>query len=112
MAQLKTYVQGYALKVFESPKFAKLWDTLNRHSHTAVINVLTGKQTPAQKKLATAGQIAINVSPALNQVISNLDRPRHHVLRPAQDAVDQQRALHRRLEAAGLEVLRAVQHRS
>jgi hypothetical protein len=73
MAQLKTYVQGYALKVFESPKFAQLWDTLNRHSHTAVINVLTGKQTPAQKKLATAGQIAINVSPALNQVISDLD---------------------------------------
>jgi hypothetical protein len=73
MAQLKTYVQGYALKVFESPRFAKLWDTLNRHSHTAVINVLTGKQTPAQKKLATAGQIAINVSPALNQVISDLD---------------------------------------
>jgi hypothetical protein len=73
MTQLKTYVQGYALKVFESPKFAKLWDTLNRHSHQAVINVLTGKQTPAQKKLATAGQIAINVSPALNQVISKLD---------------------------------------
>jgi hypothetical protein len=74
MAQLKTYVQGYALKVFESPQFAKLWDTLNRHSHTAVINVLTGKQTPAQKKLATAGQIAINVSPALNQVITDLDQ--------------------------------------
>jgi hypothetical protein len=74
MAQLKTYVQGYALKVFESPRFAKLWDTLNRHSHTAVINVLTGKQTPAQKKLASAGQIAINVSPALNQVITDLDQ--------------------------------------
>jgi hypothetical protein len=74
MAQLKTYVQGYALKVFESPQFAKLWDTLNRHSHNAVINVLTGKQTPAQKKLATAGQIAINVSPALNQVITDLDQ--------------------------------------
>jgi hypothetical protein len=38
-----------------------------------VINVLTGKQTPAQKKLQSAGQIAINVSPALNQVISDLD---------------------------------------
>jgi hypothetical protein len=74
MAQLKTFVQGYALKVFESPQFAKLWNTLNRHSHAAVINVLTGKQTPAQKKLATAGQIAINVSPALNQVITDLDQ--------------------------------------
>ena len=73
MAQLKTYVQGYALKVFQSPQFAQLWNTLNRHSHAAVINVLTGKQTPAQQKLAKAGQIAINVSPALNQVISDLD---------------------------------------
>jgi hypothetical protein len=74
MAQLQTFVQGYALKVFESPQFAKLWDTLNRHSHAAVINDLTGKQTPAQKKLATAGEIAINVSPALNQVITDLDQ--------------------------------------
>jgi hypothetical protein len=73
VSQLHTYVEGLALKVFQSEKFAQLWDTLNRHSHSAVINTLTGKQTPAQQKLAKAGSIAINVSPALNQVISDLD---------------------------------------
>ncbi|MFZ0250517.1 MAG: hypothetical protein WAL61_11285 [Acidimicrobiales bacterium] len=73
VTQLHSYVEGLALKVFESQKFALLWDGLNRHSHAAVINTLTGKQTPAQQKLAKAGQIAINVSPALNQVISDLD---------------------------------------
>ena len=73
VAQVQTYVQGLALKVFESPKFAKLWDTLNRHSHDAVINTLTGKQTPLQQKLAKGGQIALNLSPAVNNVISDLD---------------------------------------
>ena len=48
-------MQGLALKVFESPKFGQLWDSLNRHSHDAVINILTGKQTPLQKKLAKGG---------------------------------------------------------
>ena len=54
VTQLHSYVEGLALKVFESPKFAQLWDALNRHSHAAVINTLTGKQTPAQQKLAKA----------------------------------------------------------
>ena len=49
--EVKTYVHGLALKVFESPKFGQLWDTLNRHSHDAVIDILTGKQTPLQKKI-------------------------------------------------------------
>jgi hypothetical protein len=71
--EVHSYVYNLALKVFSSPKFGKLWDTLNRHSHDAVINVLTGKQTPLQKKLAKGGQIALNLSPALNNVISELD---------------------------------------
>ncbi len=73
VAQVHTYVEGLALKVFESPKFAKLWDSLNRQSHSAVINTLTGKQTPLQQKLAKGGQIALNLSPALDNVISKLD---------------------------------------
>ena len=73
VAQVHTYVEGFALKVFESPKFAKLWDSLNRQSHSAVINTLTGKQTPLQQKLAKGGQIALNLSPALDNVISKLD---------------------------------------
>jgi heme/copper-type cytochrome/quinol oxidase subunit 2 len=71
--EVHSYVYGLALKVFESPKFGKLWDTLNRHSHDAVINILTGKQTPLQKKFAKGGAIALNLSPALNNLISNLD---------------------------------------
>ena len=67
---MHSYVYGLALKVFESPKFGKLWDMLNRHSHQAVINVLTGKQTPLQKKLEKGGQIALNLSPALNKLIA------------------------------------------
>jgi hypothetical protein len=68
-SEVKSYIYGLALKVFESPKFGKLWDTLNRHSHDAVVNILTGKQTPVQKKLAKGGQIALNLSPALNNLI-------------------------------------------
>ena len=63
---------------------AQLWDTLNRHSHDAVINILTGKQTPLQKKLAKGGQIALNLSPALNNLIAPGQRPRRDAVQPAQ----------------------------
>ena len=69
--EVHSYVHNLALKVFSSPKFGKLWDTLNRHSHEAVVNVLTGKQTPLQKKLEKGGQIALNLSPALNNLIDD-----------------------------------------
>lgn len=68
--QLQGYVDQLALKVFESPKFGQLWDALNRRSHQAVIDVLTGKQTPATKRLEQGGKIILNVTPALNNVIS------------------------------------------
>ena len=71
--EVHSYVYGLALKVFSSPKFGQLWDLLNRRSHNAVINILTGKQTPLQKKLAKGGQIALNLSPALNNLISDLN---------------------------------------
>ena len=67
--EVHSYVYNLALKVFSSPKFGKLWDLLNRHSHAAVVNVLTGKQTPLQKKLEKGGQVALNLSPALNNLI-------------------------------------------
>jgi hypothetical protein len=69
VSEVHSYVYNLALKVFSSPQFGKLWDTLNRHSHAAVVNILTGKQTPLQKKLAKGGQIALNLSPALNNLI-------------------------------------------
>ena len=68
--EVHSYVYSLALKVFSSPKFGTLWDTLNRHSHDAVINILTGKQTPLQKKLSKGGQIALNLSPALNNLVA------------------------------------------
>jgi hypothetical protein len=71
--EVHSYVYNLALKVFSSPKFGKLWDALNRHSHDAVVNILTGKQTPLQKKVAKGGQIALNLSPTLNTLISDLD---------------------------------------
>ena len=69
VTQVHSYVYNLALKVFSSPKFGTLWDRLNRRSHVAVINVLTGKETPLQKKLGKGGQIALNLSPALNNLI-------------------------------------------
>jgi hypothetical protein len=71
VSQVKTYVHGLALKVFESPKFGQLWDLLNRHSHDAVINILTGKKTPLQEKFEKGGKIALNLSPALNNLIDD-----------------------------------------
>ena len=67
--QVKTYVHGVALKVFESPQFGRLFDTLNRRTHNTVVNILTGKQT----NLSKAGQVVLNLSPSLNQLIDNLN---------------------------------------
>jgi hypothetical protein len=71
--EVHTYVEDLAVNVFSSPKFGKLWDTLNRHSHAAVINILTGKQTPLAKRLAKGGAIVLNLRPALNNLISAAD---------------------------------------
>jgi hypothetical protein len=70
VAQVHSYVYGLALKVFESPKFGQLWDGLNRRSHDAVIDVLTGKQSPLTQKLEKGGGIVVNVTPALNNLIN------------------------------------------
>ena len=66
MNEVHTYVYGLALKVFESPKFGQLWDRLNRHTHDAVVDILTGKQSPLTKKLEKGGEIVLNLTPALN----------------------------------------------
>ena len=73
VAEVHNYVYGLALKVFESPKFGQLWDTLNRHTHDAVIDVLTGKQSPLVQKLEKGGGIVVNVTPALNNLIDQAD---------------------------------------
>jgi hypothetical protein len=67
--QVKNYVYGLALSFFESEQFGKLWDTLNRHTHDAVVDILTGKQSELTKKLEKGGAIAVNVTPALSNII-------------------------------------------
>jgi hypothetical protein len=70
VSQVHNYVYGLALKVFESPKFGQLWDFLNRHTHDAVVDVLTGKQSKLTQKIEKGGGIVVNVTPALNNLIN------------------------------------------
>ena len=70
VSEVHNYVYGLALKVFESPKFGQLWDFLNRHTHDAVVDVLTGKQSKLTQKLEKGGGIVVNVTPALNNLIN------------------------------------------
>jgi hypothetical protein len=69
VSQVKSYVHGIALQVLESENFGKLFDTLNRHTHDAVVDILTGKQSAATKRLEQGGGIVLNLTPALNQII-------------------------------------------
>jgi hypothetical protein len=67
------YVHNVALQVFESPKFGHLWDTLNRHTHQAVVDVLTGKQSALAQKVEQNGGIVLKVTPALNTIADKLN---------------------------------------
>jgi len=73
VTQLKSYVHGVALKLFESEQFGRLFDALNRRSHDTVVDILTGKQTDLTKALGKSGQVVINLTPQLNQLINNLN---------------------------------------
>jgi hypothetical protein len=72
VAQVKNYVHGVALKVFESEQFGKLFDALNHRSHQTVIDILSGKQTRLTKALQN-GQVVLNLTPQLNQIIDKLN---------------------------------------
>src|SRR5271165_6330168 len=65
VSEVHTYVYGLALKVFESPKFGQLWDFLNRHTHDAVVDILTGKQSKLTQRLEKGGGIVVNLTPAI-----------------------------------------------
>ena len=71
--QVHDYVYGVALNVYESPKFGQLWDTLNRHSHNAVVDILTGKQSKLTQRFEQGGAIVIKVTPALEQIQQKLN---------------------------------------
>lgn len=72
VTQVKSYVHGVALKVFESEQFGKLFDRLNRRTHSTVVDILSGKQTPLTKALNN-GQVVLNLTPQLNQIIDKLN---------------------------------------
>ena len=71
VAEVHQYVYNLALKFFESPKFGRLWDQLNTHTHDAVIDILTGKQSALTKRIEKGGQVVVNVTPALNDIIAS-----------------------------------------
>ena len=70
--QIETYVHGVALTVFESEQFGRLFDALNRRTHSTVVDILSGKQTALTKALDN-GQVVLNLTPQLNQLIDKLD---------------------------------------
>jgi hypothetical protein len=72
--EVKSYARGVILKFYESPAFGKLWDTLNRHSHEAVVDILEGKTSPLLDRLEKGGAIVVNVSPALNNIVEQLNQ--------------------------------------
>ncbi len=104
--EVKSYVHGLALKFFESPKFGQLWDLLNRHSHDAVIDILTGKKSPLQEKIGKGGQIALNLSPALNNLIDQANAHGVTLFNPIKAASNQGLSFTVVSQEAGLEVLR------
>jgi len=71
--EVKSYAHDFALKVFESPRFGQLWDGLNRRSHSAVVDILTGKQSARLQRLEKGGKIVLNLTPSLNQLIDKLN---------------------------------------
>jgi hypothetical protein len=88
-AQVMNYVHGLALKVFESPKFGALWDRLNRRSHAAVVSVLEGKHNATLQKFEKNGQIVIDVSPAVQQIIDKANARGIKIFRPVKTVANQ-----------------------
>jgi hypothetical protein len=81
VTEVKSYVHGVALKVFESEQFGNLFDRLNRRTHQTVVDVLTGKQTKLTKALNN-GQVVLNLTPQLNQLIDKLNSRGVHLFKP------------------------------
>ena len=69
VAEAKTYVHGLALKVLESPKFGQLWTPATVTHMKPSSRSWRVSTTPRAKKFQQHGQIVINVSPTLQNVI-------------------------------------------
>jgi hypothetical protein len=68
---LKGFVTTQFKKVLQSTWFQNLWNTVNRRTHSAVVDVLSGNKPPAQTK---AQAVAADLTPVLLQGISALDQ--------------------------------------
>src|SRR3954454_20442482 len=61
-------VNTVVTRVVESPQFARLWDTINRSAHTAVVAILTGKHIENQAVTVKDGILSLNLGPIIEQV--------------------------------------------
>ncbi len=85
--EVKNYVHNLALKVFESPKFGTLWDALNRHTHEAIVAVLEGKHNELLSKIEKNGQIVLNVSPKVQDIIDKANARGITIFNPVKAAI-------------------------
>ena len=69
-SQLHGFVRRQVDAVLNSTWFHHLWDTINRRSHQAVVNVLTGKRTPARR----AHKVIVDVTPVITKAVTALDQ--------------------------------------
>ena len=67
--QLHGFVQKQVTTLLDSTWFHNLWDSLNRKSHTAIVNVLTGKTMPGRR----ANRVVVDLTPVLTKAIDALD---------------------------------------
>ena len=58
-----------ALRVLQSPKFATLWDNLNRRVHTQLVALLKGKG-----RFVKNGEVVVNLGPVQDKVAAALDK--------------------------------------
>jgi hypothetical protein len=85
--EVKNYVHSLALKVFESPKFGQLWDRLNRRTHEALVAVLEGKHNELISTIEKNGEIVLNVSPKLQEIIDKANARGITIFNPVKAAI-------------------------
>lgn len=66
---LHGFVERQLKDLLRSTWFQNLWDSLNRSTHTTLVNVLTGKTTPGKR----ANQVIVNLTPVVTKAIDQLD---------------------------------------
>ncbi|HVX22937.1 MAG TPA: hypothetical protein VHB02_16455 [Acidimicrobiales bacterium] len=66
---LHTFVERQMKDLLRSTWFQNLWNTLNRSTHSTLVNVLTGKTTPGQR----VNKVLVNLTPVLTKAIDQLD---------------------------------------